>query len=163
MPLWSALHFFFNCHHGLVAVIFSIHPLQLMMEGSVPIMCGHLGACDFQRPPRATCTSQLIGLPCGLWPDQTVWTHVLSATSISIWSIFRVPVFSPLLFYKGLRYPGIKSFEPDKPGKILLMDLNEKDPTVLELKMTGSNFDASSFNPHGISTFTDEGNEFNLY
>lgn len=43
------------------------------------------------------------------------------------------------------------------------MDLNEKDPTVLELKMTGSNFDASSFNPHGISTFTDEGNEFNLY
>ncbi|KAM9698968.1 serum paraoxonase/arylesterase 1 isoform 2-T2 [Dama dama] len=58
----------------------------------------------------------------------------------------------------GLRYPGIKSFEPDKPGKILLMDLNEEDPTVLELKMTGSNFDASSFNPHGISTFTDEDN-----
>jgi len=74
-----------------------------------------------------------------------------------------VPVFSPLLFYKGLRYPGVKSFEPDKPGKILLMDLNKEDPTVLELKMTGSNFDASSFNPHGISTFTDEGNKFNVY
>uniref|UniRef100_A0A8C2NP75 Paraoxonase n=1 Tax=Capra hircus TaxID=9925 RepID=A0A8C2NP75_CAPHI len=58
----------------------------------------------------------------------------------------------------GLRYPGVKSFEPDKPGKILLMDMNEEDPTVLELKMTGSNFDASSFNPHGISTFTDEDN-----
>uniref|UniRef100_A0A8B9X7W8 Paraoxonase n=1 Tax=Bos mutus grunniens TaxID=30521 RepID=A0A8B9X7W8_BOSMU len=58
----------------------------------------------------------------------------------------------------GLRYPGVKSFEPDKPGKILLMDLNKEDPTVLELKMTGSNFDASSFNPHGISTFTDEDN-----
>ncbi|XDC54442.1 hypothetical protein R6Z07M_005624 [Ovis aries] len=61
-------------------------------------------------------------------------------------------------FTAGLRYPGVKSFEPDKPGKILLMDMNEEDPTVLELKMTGSNFDASSFNPHGISTFTDEDN-----
>ena len=37
-------------------------------------------------------------------------------------------MFSPLLFYKGLQYPGVKSFEPDKPGKILLMDLNEEDP-----------------------------------
>ncbi|XP_043444850.1 serum paraoxonase/arylesterase 1 isoform X1 [Prionailurus viverrinus] len=58
----------------------------------------------------------------------------------------------------GLKYPGIKSFEPDKPGKILLMDLNEEDPTVLELKITGSEFDHSSFNPHGISMFTDEDN-----
>uniref|UniRef100_A0A8C3YDH3 Paraoxonase n=1 Tax=Catagonus wagneri TaxID=51154 RepID=A0A8C3YDH3_9CETA len=58
----------------------------------------------------------------------------------------------------GLKYPGIKSFEPDKPGKILLMDLNEEDPVVLELRITGSNFDLSSFNPHGISTFTDEDN-----
>ncbi|XP_037692644.1 serum paraoxonase/arylesterase 1 [Choloepus didactylus] len=58
----------------------------------------------------------------------------------------------------GLKYPGIKSFGPDKPGKILLMDLNEKDPTVLELKITESAFDLSSFNPHGISTFTDEDN-----
>ncbi|XP_026361810.2 serum paraoxonase/arylesterase 1 isoform X2 [Ursus arctos] len=58
----------------------------------------------------------------------------------------------------GLKYPGIKSFAPDKPGKILLMDLNEEAPTVLELRVTGSNFDQSSFNPHGISTFTDEDN-----
>ncbi|XP_012385377.1 serum paraoxonase/arylesterase 1 [Dasypus novemcinctus] len=58
----------------------------------------------------------------------------------------------------GLKYPGIKSFEPNKPGKMLLMDLNEKDPKVLELKITGSTFDLSSFNPHGISTFTDEDN-----
>ncbi|XP_012503195.1 PREDICTED: serum paraoxonase/arylesterase 1 isoform X2 [Propithecus coquereli] len=48
--------------------------------------------------------------------------------------------------------------EPDKSGKILLMDLNEKHPTALELKITGSNFDLSSFTPHGISTFTDEDN-----
>uniref|UniRef100_A0A8C9QA10 Paraoxonase n=1 Tax=Spermophilus dauricus TaxID=99837 RepID=A0A8C9QA10_SPEDA len=58
----------------------------------------------------------------------------------------------------GLKYPGIKSFEPDKPGKILLMNLNEEDPAVLELKITGSKSDLSSFNPHGISTFTDEDN-----
>ncbi|KAM9077556.1 LOW QUALITY PROTEIN: serum paraoxonase/arylesterase 1 [Megaptera novaeangliae] len=64
----------------------------------------------------------------------------------------------------GLKYPGIKSFEPDKPGKILLMDMNwimstvEEDTTVLELRITGSNFDLSSFNPHGISTFTNEDN-----
>nr|XP_004656266.2 serum paraoxonase/arylesterase 1 [Jaculus jaculus] len=56
----------------------------------------------------------------------------------------------------GLKYPGIKSFEPNKPGKILLMDLNEEDPAVLELEIKGSNLDLSSFNPHGISTFTDE-------
>lgn len=62
------------------------------------------------------------------------------------------------MIYKGLKYPGIKSFEPDKPGKILLMDLNEENPTVLELRITGSTFDLSSFNPHGLSTFTDEGN-----
>ena len=38
------------------------------------------------------------------------------------------------------------------------MDLNEKNPAVLELEMTGNKFDKSSFNPHGVSTFTDEGN-----
>uniref|UniRef100_A0A8C4MS28 Paraoxonase n=1 Tax=Equus asinus asinus TaxID=83772 RepID=A0A8C4MS28_EQUAS len=58
----------------------------------------------------------------------------------------------------GLKYPGLKSFEHDKPGKILLMDLNEEEPTVLELRIIGSKFDLSSFNPHGISTFTDEDN-----
>uniref|UniRef100_A0A9L0SWI6 Paraoxonase n=1 Tax=Equus caballus TaxID=9796 RepID=A0A9L0SWI6_HORSE len=58
----------------------------------------------------------------------------------------------------GLKYPGLKSFEHDKPGKILLMNLNEEEPTVLELRIIGSKFDLSSFNPHGISTFTDEDN-----
>ncbi|KAM9216305.1 LOW QUALITY PROTEIN: serum paraoxonase/arylesterase 1 [Dugong dugon] len=55
----------------------------------------------------------------------------------------------------GLKYPGLKSFEPNEPGKILLMDLNEEDPVVLELKITGDN-DLASFNPCGISTFTDD-------
>lgn len=67
--LFHLLFIFFNRHHGLVAVIFSTHALQLVMEGSVPIMWGRLGACDFQRPPRAACTSQLVGLPCGLQPE----------------------------------------------------------------------------------------------
>lgn len=62
----------------------------------------------------------------------------------------------------GLKYPGIKSFEPDKPGKILLMDLNEDNPTVLELRIIGSKFNLSLFNPHGISTFTDEDNTIYL-
>ncbi|XP_007522569.1 serum paraoxonase/arylesterase 1 [Erinaceus europaeus] len=58
----------------------------------------------------------------------------------------------------GLKYPGIKSFEPDKPGKLLLMNLNKEDPTALELRIIGSTFDLPSFNPHGVSTFTDEDN-----
>lgn len=66
--------------------------------------------------------------------------------------------FFSSVIYKGLKYPGLKSFEHDKPGKILLMNLNEEEPTVLELRIIGSKFDLSSFNPHGISTFTDEGN-----
>ncbi|KAM4874475.1 serum paraoxonase/arylesterase 1 [Thomomys bottae] len=54
----------------------------------------------------------------------------------------------------GLKYPGIKSFAPDNPGKILLMDLNEENPTVSELPIKGSKLD--SVNPHGISTFIDK-------
>lgn len=86
------------------------------------------------------------------------------ADSVNPCAIYHLEIFvmclffSPSLIYKGLKYPGIKSFEPDKPGKILLMDLNEDDPTVLELKIIGSEFNLSLFNPHGISTFTDEGN-----
>lgn len=56
----------------------------------------------------------------------------------------------------GLKYPGVKCFEPDKPGKMYLMDLNEDDPPVWELDIIGSQFDSASFNPHGISTFIDE-------
>ncbi|XP_054420156.1 serum paraoxonase/arylesterase 1 [Pteronotus mesoamericanus] len=62
------------------------------------------------------------------------------------------------LISSGLKYPDITSFEPNNPGKILLMDLNEEDPTVIELKIIGSKFNTSSFNPHGISTFTDKDN-----
>lgn len=61
-------------------------------------------------------------------------------------------------FSTGLKYPGIKSFDPSKPGKILLMDLNEKEPAVSELAVMGNTLDMSLFNPHGISTFIDEDN-----
>ncbi|XP_048193846.1 serum paraoxonase/arylesterase 1 [Perognathus longimembris pacificus] len=57
----------------------------------------------------------------------------------------------------GLKYPGMKSFAPENPGKILLMDLNEENPPATELQIR-SKVDLSSFNPHGISTFTDEDN-----
>lgn len=38
------------------------------------------------------------------------------------------------------------------------MDLNKKEPAVSDLEIIGSTLDISSFNPHGISTFTDEDN-----
>ncbi|ELK12516.1 Serum paraoxonase/arylesterase 1 [Pteropus alecto] len=58
----------------------------------------------------------------------------------------------------GLKYAGFKHLDTNKPGKILLMDMNEEDPTALELRIIGNTFNLSSFNPHGISTFTDEDN-----
>jgi hypothetical protein len=78
-----------------------------------------------------------------------------------LFATFIMSLLFVLHAFKGLKYPGLKSFEPDKPGKILLMDLNEENPQVLELKITGSKLDLPSFNPHGISTFTAEGN--NVY
>ncbi|XP_053121028.1 serum paraoxonase/arylesterase 2-like isoform X2 [Hemicordylus capensis] len=52
----------------------------------------------------------------------------------------------------GLKYPGLKSFAPDKRGEILLMDLNEKNSQPTELRISRG-FDLAAFNPHGISTF----------
>ncbi|KAM5255205.1 serum paraoxonase/arylesterase 2 isoform 2-T2 [Ctenodactylus gundi] len=54
----------------------------------------------------------------------------------------------------GLKFPGLHSFAPDKPGGILMMDLNEEKPRALELRISRG-FDLASFNPHGISTFID--------
>lgn len=60
------------------------------------------------------------------------------------------------LFPKGLKFPGLHSFAPDKPGGILMMDLKEEKPRALELRVSWG-FDLASFNPHGISTFIDGG------
>ncbi|XP_029444781.1 serum paraoxonase/arylesterase 2-like [Rhinatrema bivittatum] len=55
----------------------------------------------------------------------------------------------------GLRYPGIQSFAPDKPGEILLLDLTDENPVPVQLKISHG-FDVDSFNPHGISTYIDQ-------
>ncbi|KAM6449956.1 serum paraoxonase/arylesterase 2-like [Liasis olivaceus] len=62
----------------------------------------------------------------------------------------------------GLKYPGLKSFAPDKRGEILLMDLNEENPHPVELKISRG-FDMASFNPHGISIYIDENDTVYLF
>ncbi|XP_066539110.1 serum paraoxonase/arylesterase 2-like [Hoplias malabaricus] len=53
----------------------------------------------------------------------------------------------------GLKYPGMP-YNPDAIGKILLLDLHSGvHPVELNIK---EDFDTSSFNPHGISVYTDE-------
>ncbi|XP_039974806.1 serum paraoxonase/arylesterase 2-like isoform X2 [Xiphias gladius] len=54
----------------------------------------------------------------------------------------------------GLKYPGMPSFSDD-PGKIFILDLLHPKPTPVELQIKGE-LDLSSFNPHGISVYTDE-------
>lgn len=71
-----------------------------------------------------------------------------------------VSFFLPL-FPKGLKFPGLHSFAPDKPGGILMMDLKEEKPRALELRISWG-FDLASFNPHGISTFIDDGKSYEL-
>ncbi|XP_032037096.1 serum paraoxonase/arylesterase 2 [Aythya fuligula] len=62
----------------------------------------------------------------------------------------------------GLKYPGLKSFAPDKPGEIFLMDLNEEKPRAVELRISRG-FDLASFNPHGISTYIDKDDTVYLF
>uniref|UniRef100_A0A8B9SKD0 Paraoxonase n=1 Tax=Anas platyrhynchos TaxID=8839 RepID=A0A8B9SKD0_ANAPL len=63
---------------------------------------------------------------------------------------------------EGLKYPGLKSFAPDKPGEIFLMDLNEEKPRAVELRISRG-FDLASFNPHGISTYIDKDDTVYLF
>ncbi|XP_040208240.1 serum paraoxonase/arylesterase 2-like isoform X1 [Rana temporaria] len=55
----------------------------------------------------------------------------------------------------GLKHPALKSFAPNKPAEILLVDLNNDvlHPKPLQLSEV---IDASSFNPHGLSVYIDE-------
>ncbi|XP_043921872.1 serum paraoxonase/arylesterase 2-like [Protopterus annectens] len=55
----------------------------------------------------------------------------------------------------GLKSPILKSFAPDRPGEIFLLDLNEADPKPVVLKISDG-FDVSSFNPHGVSAHIEE-------
>uniref|UniRef100_A0A5F9DS77 Paraoxonase n=1 Tax=Oryctolagus cuniculus TaxID=9986 RepID=A0A5F9DS77_RABIT len=62
----------------------------------------------------------------------------------------------------GLKYPGMPNFAPDEPGKIFLIDMNEKNPRAQELEISNG-FEKESFNPHGISTFIDKDQTVYLY
>ncbi|XP_068091144.1 serum paraoxonase/arylesterase 2-like [Hyperolius riggenbachi] len=55
----------------------------------------------------------------------------------------------------GLKMPPMKSFAPDRPAEILLIDLNEETINPISLPISGG-FDVSSLNPHGLSAYTDE-------
>lgn len=103
------------------------------------------------------------------WSRGTSWCALASpnkAPAFSALWCFPLPFiqewFSYVSILQGLKYPGIKSFAPDKPGEIFLMDLNEDNPRAVELRISRG-FDVASFNPHGISTYVDRGKEiFNL-
>lgn len=58
---------------------------------------------------------------------------------------------------QGLKYSVLPSFS-DEPGKIYILDLLHPKPTPVELQIKGD-LDLSSFNPHGISVYTDEAGE----
>lgn len=53
----------------------------------------------------------------------------------------------------GLRFPGMPEGE-NVMGKMYVLDLNESKTKPVELRMP-RNFDLESFNPHGISVYTD--------
>ncbi|XP_056374953.1 serum paraoxonase/arylesterase 2-like [Hyla sarda] len=55
----------------------------------------------------------------------------------------------------GLKFPNVKSFAPDDPGEIVLLDLEDGDLSPVPLRIS-EGFDVSSFNPHGLSTYIDE-------
>ncbi|XP_050986790.1 serum paraoxonase/arylesterase 2-like [Labeo rohita] len=54
----------------------------------------------------------------------------------------------------GLKYPGVPSYSDD-PGKIYTLNLFDLDLKIVGLKIKGQ-FDKDSFNPHGISVYTDD-------
>ncbi|KAG8139005.1 putative Paraoxonase 2 isoform 1 protein [Naja naja] len=62
----------------------------------------------------------------------------------------------------GLKYPGLKTFEPHKGGQILLIDLLAETPRPVELKIEGG-FDLDSFNPHGISFYMEKNESIYLF
>lgn len=55
---------------------------------------------------------------------------------------------------QGLKYPPLPSFSQD-PGQMFMIDLLHPKPTPVNLKIKGK-LDLRSFNPHGISAYTDE-------
>lgn len=62
-----------------------------------------------------------------------------------------------LFSIQGLKFPGLPSFS-EEPGQIYILDLLHPKPTPVKLRIKG-NLDLDSFNPHGISTYTDDTGE----
>ncbi|XP_070767601.1 serum paraoxonase/arylesterase 2-like isoform X2 [Enoplosus armatus] len=60
----------------------------------------------------------------------------------------------------GLKYPGLPS--SDVPGKIFSLDMQDSRMKPVELRMP-RNFDLESFNPHGISVYTDPNDTIYLF
>ncbi|KAM5158330.1 serum paraoxonase/arylesterase 2-like [Mantella aurantiaca] len=56
----------------------------------------------------------------------------------------------------GLKFHELKSFAPNRPAEILLVDMND-DVLHSEPLQLGKGVNASSFNPHGLSAYIDEG------
>ncbi|XP_051722642.1 LOW QUALITY PROTEIN: serum paraoxonase/arylesterase 2-like [Ctenopharyngodon idella] len=54
----------------------------------------------------------------------------------------------------GLKYPGLPSYSDD-PGKIYTLNLLDSELKIEALSIKGQ-FDKDSFNPHGISVYTDD-------
>ncbi|NP_997899.1 serum paraoxonase/arylesterase 2 [Danio rerio] len=54
----------------------------------------------------------------------------------------------------GLKYPGVPSYSED-PGKIYTLNLLDSEQKIKVLHIRGD-FDKDSFNPHGISVYTDD-------
>eukprot|EP00061_Rhincodon_typus_P013728 g40278.t1 len=60
------------------------------------------------------------------------------------------------LISSGLRCPMMPNFADDQRGQILLVDLNQPVLKAVALRISRG-FDVESFNPHGLSTYIDEG------
>ncbi|XP_038653474.1 serum paraoxonase/arylesterase 2-like [Scyliorhinus canicula] len=58
------------------------------------------------------------------------------------------------LISTGLKYQSLPNFDSDRPGHILLVDLNESVLSAVKLRISRG-FDVESFNPHGLSTYID--------
>ena len=66
--------------------------------------------------------------------------------------IYMFCIIKYLLYLKGLQYPGFTT--PGVVGKIFSLDMKDPRMKPVELRMP-RNFDLESFNPHGISVYTD--------
>lgn len=78
-------------------------------------------------------------------------------TSVSVQNSFRQNVNSVnYLFLQGLRFIDVPELK-NVVGKLYLYDFNSDstNPKASELKIIPGKLDIKSFNPHGISSYTD--------